>query len=55
MGADPPLDQALTPAPGSDLDANLNAGKIALAHATLEIIFELNWSAACDSGRSDGL
>lgn len=34
--------QALTPVPGSDLDASLEAAKITLAQATLEIIRELH-------------
>jgi hypothetical protein len=34
----PQWTQALTPLAGSDLDASLQAGKITLAHATLEII-----------------
>lgn len=33
--------QALNPAPGSGLDASVEAGKITLAHATLEILREL--------------
>ena len=41
-GLMPHWTQALTPVPGSDLDASLDAGKITLAHATLEIIRELD-------------
>ncbi|HEX3960222.1 MAG TPA: hypothetical protein VHZ03_26890 [Trebonia sp.] len=40
-GLMPHWTQSLTPAPGSDLDASLQAGQITLAHATLEVILEL--------------
>jgi hypothetical protein len=46
-GLMPHWTQALTPVPGSGLGASLEAGKITLAHATLEIIREL------DSVRTD--
>jgi hypothetical protein len=41
-GLMPHWTQALTPVPGSDLDASLEAGKITLAHATLDVIRELD-------------
>lgn len=41
-GLMPHWTQALTPAPGSGLHASLEAAKITLAQATLEIIRELN-------------
>lgn len=49
-GLFPQWTPALTPAPGSNLDTGLSHGKLALAHATLDVIQDLD-GARQDLGR----